>query len=116
MEFNPQLAGQDITPANLEFGSTSTRRRERREKSLSGASAQHGKNSNQFQICLPHRFSFIGNQPPFYSHQPSSCSAAAHDEIVPLVRYDKKNPRDTKLISRYFRTVIPNPLIHINQV
>lgn len=90
MEFNPQLAGQDITPVNLEFGSTSSRRRERREKSFSGTSAQHGKNSNQFQISLPHRFFFIGNPPSFYSHQPSSCSAAAHDELVPLVRYDQK--------------------------
>jgi hypothetical protein len=39
LEFNPQLAGQDITPANLEFGSVSSRRRERREKSFSGVSA-----------------------------------------------------------------------------
>ncbi|CAF1107648.1 unnamed protein product [Rotaria sordida] len=38
LEFNPQLAGQDITPANLEFGSTASRRRDRREKSLSGVS------------------------------------------------------------------------------
>ncbi|CAF5186768.1 unnamed protein product [Rotaria magnacalcarata] len=38
LEFNPQLAGQDITPANLEFGSLSSRRRDRREKSLSGLS------------------------------------------------------------------------------
>ncbi len=42
LEFNPQLAGQDITPANLEFGSTSSRRRDRREKSFSGASAFQG--------------------------------------------------------------------------
>jgi len=39
LEFNPQLAGQDITPANLEFGSVSSRRHERREKSFSGVSA-----------------------------------------------------------------------------
>jgi hypothetical protein len=43
LEFNPQLAGQDITPANLEFGSTSSRRRERREKSFSAASAHQRK-------------------------------------------------------------------------
>jgi len=38
LEFNPQLAGQDITPANLEFGSITARRRDRREKSFSGVS------------------------------------------------------------------------------
>jgi hypothetical protein len=43
LEFNPQLAGQDITPANLEFGSVSSRRRERREKSFSDTSALQGK-------------------------------------------------------------------------
>jgi hypothetical protein len=43
LEFNPQLAGQDITPANLDFGSVSSRRRERREKSFSAASAYQGK-------------------------------------------------------------------------
>ncbi len=42
LEFNPQLAGQDITSANLEFGSISSRRRERREKSFSGVSASQG--------------------------------------------------------------------------
>jgi hypothetical protein len=43
LEFNPQLAGQDITPANLEFGSMSSRRRDRREKSFSGASILQGR-------------------------------------------------------------------------
>lgn len=42
LEFNPQLAGQDVTPANLEFGSVSSRRRERREKSVSTASGLPG--------------------------------------------------------------------------
>jgi hypothetical protein len=46
LEFNPQLAGQDITPANLEFSSGSSRRRDRREKSLSGVSAYQGKYKN----------------------------------------------------------------------
>jgi hypothetical protein len=41
-----QLAGQDITPANLEFSSGSSRRRDRREKSLSGVSAYQGKYKN----------------------------------------------------------------------
>ncbi len=42
LEFNPQLAGQDITPANLEFGSMTARRRDRREKSFSGVSVIQG--------------------------------------------------------------------------
>ena len=45
LEFNPQLAGQDVTPANLEFSSVSSRRRERREKSASAASATPGRAS-----------------------------------------------------------------------
>ncbi|CAF3423784.1 unnamed protein product [Rotaria sp. Silwood1] len=65
LEFNPQLAGQDITPANLEFGSITSRRRDRRGKSFSGASA------------------YQGNQPPFYSHQPSLFTTI-NDELVPL--------------------------------
>ncbi|CAF0762316.1 unnamed protein product [Adineta steineri] len=65
LEFNPQLAGQDVTPANLEFGSASFRRRERREKSFSGASV--------LQTV----------QHPFYSQQPSSLQAI-NDELVPL--------------------------------
>jgi len=60
LEFNPQLAGQDITPANLEFGSTSTRRRSRREKSFSAASNA------------------------VYSHHPLSYHGG-HDEFTPLV-------------------------------
>ena len=59
LEFNPQLAGHDITPANLEFGSMSIRRRERREKSFSDVSA-------------------------IQSNQPSSFTAV-HDELIPLV-------------------------------
>lgn len=65
LEFNPQLAGQDITPANLEFGSTVSRRRERREKSFSATSALQG------------------NQIPFYSHHPLSYPGV-HDEFTPL--------------------------------
>ena len=65
MEFNPQLAGQDITPANLEFGTTSLRRRERREKSFSAASA-------------------------FQGHQPLSFTGV-NDESVPLVSQLTKN-------------------------
>ncbi|CAF2092041.1 unnamed protein product [Rotaria magnacalcarata] len=65
LEFNPQLAGQDITPANLEFGSIVSRRRDRRGKSFSGASA------------LP------SNQAPYYSHQPSLFTAV-NDELAPL--------------------------------
>ena len=42
LEFNPQLAGQDITPANLEFGSIAARRRDRREKSFSAVSVSQG--------------------------------------------------------------------------
>jgi hypothetical protein len=61
LEFNPQLAGQDITPANLEFGSLTARRRDRREKSFSGVSA------------------FQGNQPS------RSSFTAAPDELIPLV-------------------------------
>lgn len=57
MEFNPQLAGQDITPANLEFGSTASRRRDRREKSFSGASALQGP---QLSCNAIHRSSFGG--------------------------------------------------------
>ncbi|UJR33065.1 hypothetical protein I4U23_020524 [Adineta vaga] len=65
LEFNPQLAGQDVTPANLEFSSISSRRRERQEKSVSATPS------------LP------GNQNPFYSHQGSSF-IAVNDEIIPL--------------------------------
>ncbi|CAF1102692.1 unnamed protein product [Adineta steineri] len=65
LEFNPQLAGQDITPANLEFGSTASRRRDRREKSFSGASIFYG---NQSSLNAIHRSSFT----------------AAPDDLVPL--------------------------------
>ncbi|CAF1458978.1 unnamed protein product [Adineta ricciae] len=65
LEFNPQLAGQDITPANLEFGTVVTRRRDRREKSFSGASMFHG---NQSSSNAFHRSSFT----------------AVNDELIPL--------------------------------
>ncbi|CAF0970868.1 unnamed protein product [Adineta ricciae] len=65
LEFNPQLAGQDITPANLEFGTIVTRRRDRREKSFSGASMFHG---NQSSSNAFHRSSFT----------------AVNDELIPL--------------------------------
>lgn len=55
LEFNPQLAGQDITPANLEFGSVVSRRRDRREKSFSGVSALQ---NNQTTLNATHRASF----------------------------------------------------------
>ncbi|CAF0941447.1 unnamed protein product [Adineta ricciae] len=64
LEFNPQLAGQDVTPANLEFGSVSSRRRERREKSASAASTTPG------------------HQHPFYTHHTSSFTAI-NDETAP---------------------------------
>lgn len=51
LEFNPQLAGQDITPANLEFGTIVARRHDRREKSFSGASMFHGGLSCARNIC-----------------------------------------------------------------
>ena len=54
LEFNPQLAGQDITPANLEFGSVVSRRRDRREKSFSGVSVLQ---NNQPNLNAIHRAS-----------------------------------------------------------
>ncbi|UJR14104.1 hypothetical protein I4U23_001100 [Adineta vaga] len=65
LEFNPQLAGQDITPANLEFGTIGARRRDRREKSFSGASMLHG---NQSLLNAFHRSSFT----------------AVNDELIPM--------------------------------
>lgn len=55
LEFNPQLAGQDITPANLEFGSVVSRRRDRREKSFSGVSVLQ---NNQPTLNANYRASF----------------------------------------------------------
>ncbi|CAF2556008.1 unnamed protein product [Rotaria sp. Silwood2] len=65
LEFNPQLAGQDITPANLEFGSTASRRRDRREKSLSGVSG--------FQVT----------QPSYNAAPRTSSFTAVADEFIP---------------------------------
>ncbi|CAF1336077.1 unnamed protein product [Rotaria sp. Silwood1] len=57
LEFNPQLAGQDITPANLEFGTIASRRRDRREKSFSGVSGFQAHHSSY--SAGPRRSSFI---------------------------------------------------------
>ena len=72
LEFNPQLAGQDITPANLEFGTVVSRRRDRREKSFSGVSALQ---NNQTNLNANHRASFT----------------AIGDDLNPSVRYHTKN-------------------------
>ena len=82
LEFDPKLAGQDVTPANLEFGSLTYHHRERREKSSSSTSALKGKNSNieyiQSNSCS------LGNQLPLCFHQ-SSLYNAVNDDLIPLV-------------------------------
>jgi hypothetical protein len=89
LEFNPQFAGQDITPANLEFRSVSTRRRERREKSFSATSAFQGNIQILTSFFI---FPVLVNQHPLHSHQSSSFTAV-NDELVPLVckSIDKKS-------------------------
>jgi len=98
LEFNPQLAGQDITPANLEFGSSASRRRDRREKSFSGASALQGP---QLSLNAIHRASFGG----------------AADESIPLVCWqeteEEKKTLDLSLFS--FRRINHSHSIPINQ-
>jgi len=102
LEFNPQLAGQDITPANLEFGSMTARRRDRREKSFSGVSVLQGScflKDNEFVFLLSSSF-IVGNQPSFNAVHGTSFTGAT-DESIPLVG-DKKNKEIYFLFNQFF--------------